>query len=698
MKNTSSQQASSQDEFLGTSNSITTPDMGTITVADLFCGAGGSSTGAARAIAEMGGRMELVAVNHWPVAVETHQLNHPEARHYVQDLEGADPEKIVPEGSLDLLMASPECRFYSRARGGRPVHDQGRMNPWIVHRWLTSLNVRCLLIENVPEFTDWGPLLHNGRPDKDRKGVYFEEWVRSLWGLGYHAEWRMLNAADYGDATSRVRFFLQARNDGQPLLWPEPTHSKIGGRNLLEQLPKWRGAREIIDWSNPGRSLLDDPKYRKKPLSEKTRKRIAKGLERFGGPLAHLYIRLLDLPPDADGSSAGESNGTGQAFIIPNFGERHDQEARTHDIDQPVPTITSRGAGNLLLPEAKPFILNRHGENGSVRAHSLETPLPAATTRGAGYLVNTEAKPFIGANRNHNAPKHIDEPIPTVTTAHGGGSFLVDPELKPFVLGQHSCSAPRDTDQPIPTVATDGAISLVRPTIIEYYGTSHARDVEAPLSTITTCRKHCVVEPVLVEYYGNSEAADVDRPLPAVTTRARHGLANPTLVEINHGNGSHGDRGNDRRVRSVHTPLPSITTSPGLALALPVVIKTSQTGANGNYSKSTEDPLATVTTKNDLTIAVPIAEPCESLGDVEGPRSLNIDPRRLVLIDGQLYLLDIRFRMLQNSELARAMGFEDDETAYEFVGNVGQVTKQIGNAVPVNLATALVRAALTKPA
>ncbi len=152
--------------------------------------------------------MELAAVNHWPVAIKTHQLNHPTARHYIQNLDGADPEAIVPGGWLDILMASPECRFYSRARGGKPVHDQGRMNSWIVHRWLTSLNVRCLLVENVPEFTNWGPLLENGRPDKTRKGLYFEEWVKSLWGLGYNAEWRMLNAADYGDATTRVRFFL----------------------------------------------------------------------------------------------------------------------------------------------------------------------------------------------------------------------------------------------------------------------------------------------------------------------------------------------------------------------------------------------------------------------------------------------------------------------------------------------------------
>ena len=181
--------------------------------------------------------MELIAVNHWPIAVQTHQLNHPTAQHYLQDLDKADPEEIVPNGYLDLLMASPECRFYSRARGGKPILKQGRMHPWIVHRWLTSLNIKTLICENVPEFTDWGPLQGDGRPDKTKKGMYFEEWVKSLWGLGYQAEWRMLNAANYGDATTRIRFFLQARNDGKPIRWPEATHSKRVARVCSKNFP-----------------------------------------------------------------------------------------------------------------------------------------------------------------------------------------------------------------------------------------------------------------------------------------------------------------------------------------------------------------------------------------------------------------------------------------------------------------------------
>ena len=748
---------------------ITNTNFRKFLVADLFCGAGGSSTGAAKAIASIGGEMELVAVNHWPVAVETHQLNHPTARHYVESLEQADPEIIVPEGRLDLLMASPECRFYSKARGGRPILDQGRMNPWIINRWLTSLNVRNLIVENVPEFKDWGPLGDDHRPIRSRKGTYFESWVRSLWDLGYKAEWKDLNAADYGDATTRVRFFLIARNDGLDIRWPEATHSKIGGHNLTGYTPKWRGAREIIDWSNQGRSLLDDPKYRKKPLSINTRRRIAKGLERYGGPLAHLYIRLLDLPE--------------------------------YEANDPIsPPAKSPDQSQM------PFIINRHGDNGSDRVHPVDEPMPTATTRGAGYVTDPILEPvgepaitglenghqFIHANRNENAPKAVGDPVPSPTTANGGGTFIAMAKLAPFMLGQQSGAAPRETEDPIPTVAKAGAISLVQPSIIQYFGQSTAQCVESPLSTILSNRKHALiehtlVEPTLVQYFGQSHSSDIEKPVPALTTKDRYALAHPTLLEVNHqgglkesengrthpvenplatitskrataladptlvqlnhGNGKQGPKGDDRRVQSVDEPLRTITTSPGIALADPVLVKTSQTGGNGHYTRPTDLPAPTITTQADIALATPDMSPLKeqpeaaaiAVGsrpylvpnfgerpeqeprthDIDAPLSTvtshgagslvipmltqelademirnNLDPRRLVLVDGQPWMLDIRFRMLQNDELARAMGFEDEEIRYEFTGTATQITKQIGNAVPVNTAAALVRATL----
>ena len=479
-----------------------------IRVVDLFCGAGGSSTGAEKAIAGIGGEMELVAVNHWNTAVATHAANHPTARHLVEDVSIVDPEEVVKEGQLDLLMASPECRFHSRARGGKPIHDQGRIHAWVIFNWLTKLDVNAVLIENVPEFVEWGKLNSEGRPDKAHKGEHFQAWFMTFQALGYHAEWRMLNAADYGDATTRTRFFLMARKDGAPILWPEPSHAK-GDTGMFPGRRRWRGAREIIDWSNQGRSLLDDPKYRKKPLSVKTRRRIARGLERFGGPLAPLYIRLLDLPHE--GAPETMPNSNAEVFILNHHGESGQDQS--YSTQHPAPTVDTPGADDLVEPAAEPFVLAHHRS----AARSSDEPIPTVTTRGPGYLVEPTAKPFICANQKNNAP----EQIPTTTTAHGGGSFLVEPSTESFLLGQQSGGAPRSTDQPAPTVATDGYITLVQPAIIEYYGQSHARAVDDPLSVITSMNKHGLVKATLVEYYGRSGGADIDEPLPTVTAKAR---------------------------------------------------------------------------------------------------------------------------------------------------------------------------------
>ena len=462
----------------------------TFQVADLFCGAGGSSTGAALAVSSLNGTMNLVAVNHWNTAINTHSQNHPEARHILADVQTADPEDAVPTGMLDLLMASPECTYHSRARGGKPIPDQGRMNPWIIINWLTRLQVKNVLIENVPEFTAWGPLDGKGKPIPSEKGKYFAAWHQAFINLGYSAEWKVLNAADYGEATSRRRFFMIARADNRRIRWPEPTHSRQP--DPMQPLLPWRGAREIIDWSLPGRSLLTDPKYVKKPLALNTRKRIAKGLAKYGGPLANHYITLLDLPEPAKAGCASAA------------------------------------------AEPQPFILNRIGE-----------PAPTATGRGSGYLVNPVKEPVAG-----------------------------------------------------------------KPAIIEYYGQSHAVSTETPLRSITAQgRKHALISPLITLYYGKSDAAGCNEPLPTVTTKARHALVQPELTE----------------------KMPS--------------------------------------------------EP---------------DPRRIIEVNGTTYLLDLRFRMLNNAELSKAMGFSSGNTEYRFAGTVSEVTKQIGNAVPVRMAAALVKAILQR--
>jgi DNA (cytosine-5)-methyltransferase 1 len=225
-----------------------------ILVADLFCGAGGSSTGAERALSRLGLEMELVCVNHWGTALETHQRNHPRARHYCADISQVRPHQVVPEGYLDLLMASPTCTHHSIARGGKPTSDQQRSDPWHVITWLTELRVKRMLIENVWEFTKWGPVdPETRRPIKEREGEYFNLWIDTIRRLGATSiEWRKLNAADVGAATTRQRFFGFFRFDDRPLMLPVATHAR---RDLApaKALKPYRPAREIIDWSIKGR-------------------------------------------------------------------------------------------------------------------------------------------------------------------------------------------------------------------------------------------------------------------------------------------------------------------------------------------------------------------------------------------------------------------------------------------------------------
>lgn len=240
--------------------------------ADLFCGAGGTSSGLLEAANQLGLKMELIAVNHWEIAIATHSLNHPDVTHFNSDLEKIDPRQVVPGGKLHLLVASPECTHFSKARGGKPMSKQERASVKYILRWIGALDIENVLIENVPEFMDWGPLhrkctckpeisegftiANNGdkitfpvithqkgcqidKPIRNRKGEYFHRFVRKMQEHGYTVKWRVLNAADYGDPTTRKRLFVIARKGGNPL-FPEPSHGKKSQDVLFGSRPAWR--------------------------------------------------------------------------------------------------------------------------------------------------------------------------------------------------------------------------------------------------------------------------------------------------------------------------------------------------------------------------------------------------------------------------------------------------------------------------
>ncbi|MGE0131902.1 MAG: DNA cytosine methyltransferase [Blastocatellales bacterium] len=503
-----------------------------IIAADLFCGAGGTSTGLVAACRAKNLSLKLIAVNHWEVAIATHSANHPDVEHLCANLDNIDPRKLVPGGKLDLLVASPECTHHSIARGGKPINDQSRASAWRIVEWCSQITVRHVLIENVKEFRTWGPLGADSRPLKRRKGETYQAFLSALRALGYKVEERILNAADFGDATSRERLFIQARRGRGQICWPEPTHAPVhklqapGLFNAYGDRKPYRPARDIIDWSLEGESIFT----RKRPLSPNTMARIYAGLQKFCG-----------LP-----------------FIVPNFGERDGQQPRTHAIDKPLPAVTSAGAGAIV----QPFIVELRNNQD---ARSIDQPLSTVATSGAHHAL---CQPFIMVNRNNNAPKSVEQPIPTLCT--GNHMYLIEPFLIRY-NGNHAGQKDGDqrsvgVDKPVPTLDTSNRLGLVQPYIIPVnHGKSDTRShsvdapmpaittvdawaviepfivamehggsvrsINAPLNTITTAKggAHAVVQPYLVKYNGTADAESVDDPLDTVTAKDRFGLVEPHL-------------------------------------------------------------------------------------------------------------------------------------------------------------------------
>ena len=317
-------------------------------VADLFCGAGGMSEGARQAFAEARVRMNLVCVNHWPVAIDTHTANHPDAIHYCDGIENVEPLIATRGQRLDLLMGAPTCVYYSRARGGRPTSDQQRSQPSELVTWIEQTKARLVIVENVPEIIDWGPVDPvTGRPVKARKGEFFRKWLNDMRAAGMRSiEYRIINCADYGDATARQRFILIGRADGLPVDWPAPTHA-AWPHNLLEGLPRHRGADEIVDLGHRGTSIFT----RKRPLAAATLQRISRGLLKCGEGAAPYLVVL----------------------------RRH---ADSRGIDLPIPTVTA-GGNHLAL--AQPMITKYY--SAAKTAKPLHEPLDALTTKARFALI-----------------------------------------------------------------------------------------------------------------------------------------------------------------------------------------------------------------------------------------------------------------------------------------------------------------------
>jgi DNA (cytosine-5)-methyltransferase 1 len=468
--------------------------MKTIRTADLFCGAGGTSLGILGACEALGRRVDMVAINHNPLAVETHAANHPRVKHLCENLNNTDPKRAVPGGRLDLLVASPECTHHSIARGGKPVSDQSRASAWCILRWLTALKVERVLIENVREFVSWGPIGSNGRPLRRQRGKTFEAFIAALRSLGYRVDWRLLNAADYGDPTTRERLFIQAVRGRRPIRWPEPTHSRDGRSNLFGHgCARWAAARSVIDWQLLGRSIFG----RRHPLSENTLKRIEAGLRRFGGAAAEPFLILLrgtahspksvDLPVPTL-TAGGNHVGLVRPFLLHTT---HAGGDRVHDVDRPVPAVTGAHRGEQAL--VAPFLMgmSQTGSNGD-RLRPIDEPLPTVTTADDLAV----CAPFILPHRQFDGMQvdDVDEPMRTVTAHNGGNNALVTP----FIVAHHGerpGQVPRvhSVDCPTPALGCSKTLSLIQPFLVPCNGAPSAMSEPAP--TVTCRDRLALVQP-----------------------------------------------------------------------------------------------------------------------------------------------------------------------------------------------------------
>ncbi|MDH0894261.1 MULTISPECIES: DNA cytosine methyltransferase [unclassified Pseudomonas] len=413
-------------------------------VIDNFAGGGGASTGIEMAL----GRPVDIAINHDPEAIAMHEINHPHTKHYCESVWEVDPREITQGRPVDLAWFSPDCKHFSKAKGGKPVKKEIRGLAWVAIRYAATVRPRVIMLENVEEFVTWGPLA-DGRPCPKNKGRTFNSFVNALRRHGYQVEWRELRANQYGAATIRKRLFLIARCDGLPIVWPEASHLPASSPEVkAKQVKPQRLAADIIDWSLPCPSIFT----RKRPLAEATLRRIARGIQRY----------VLD---------------TAEPFLVKvNHGYDY---FRGQPLDEPLQTITSKLGTGIVVPTLVQLGYGER-EGQAPRAPGLQKPLGTIVAGGGkhGLVAAFLAKHYGGNYTGPGAP--LSAPAPTVTTVDHNAvvtSHLV--KLRNNCIGQ-------DVREPIHTLTTGGHMGEVRAFLLKYYDTAVGQGLGEPLHTITT--------------------------------------------------------------------------------------------------------------------------------------------------------------------------------------------------------------------
>ena len=444
-------------------------------IVDNFAGGGGASTGIEMAV----GRSVDIAINHDPDAIAMHRANHPNTRHYCEDVWQVDPVEACAGRPVGLAWFSPDCTHFSRAKGGKPVDKNIRGLAWVTIRWAMKVRPRVIMLENVPEIRTWGPLGEDGKPIKSRSGETFDGFIyalttgiprehpafaemceslkiapdsaeaeRLIKGLGYTADFRILRSCDYGAPTTRTRFYMIARCDHLPIIFPPPTHGERKG------LKPYHTAAECIDWSIPAQSIFE----RDKPLAENTLRRIARGIEKFVINNPEPFIVTV--------------NHSGEGF-------------RGQKADEPLGTVVTSGKHYLVAPS----LIQYHSETTSdeVRGQELSEPLMTVDTSPRYALSVAHIMKNYGGNYQ-GAGSGADKPLDTVT-AHDHNSLVTA-----HILTMRNNMDGQKMDEPLTTVSCSGAHHAeVQAFLVKYFSTATAKPVTAPLDTITTKDRFALV-------------------------------------------------------------------------------------------------------------------------------------------------------------------------------------------------------------
>ena len=386
-------------------------------IVDLFAGGGGASLGIEQAF----GRPVDVCVNHNAEAVQMHMANHPRTQHYCADVFEVDPLEATKGRAVGLLWASPDCKHFSKAKGGKPVEKAIRGLAWVVVTWAKAVRPRVIILENVEEFQTWGPLTDDSKPCPLRRGETFREWLGELRALGYAVEHRELRACDYGAPTIRKRFFLIARCDGRPIVWPKPTHGKPGTIEVKRgKLKAWLTAASCIDWSMTCPSIFE----RAKPLAEATLRRIAKGIMRYVVECAEPFIVPVThqgfdrVHPTSEPMRTVTAAKRGEFSVCTAYVDRQFGASVGTEADAPVGTVTAGGGGKSALVSA---MLAKHytGVVGS----DIRDPIGTVTSVDHHSLVGAtlvhmgHGEQANGQARWSHGTRDIEEPLNTVTAS-----------------------------------------------------------------------------------------------------------------------------------------------------------------------------------------------------------------------------------------------------------------------------------------